>query len=289
MESPDLEPVDQVGKISADFDLADVDPIDFYGEDLDDGSLRRLDGILLPSLRPAPPQASGGSSRSSRGHPYRHGDQELVDRLAMNNFQGPEYNLFNEELIKYGRSVCAGWIKNGKMHRECTKRNRPVGEFPYDGSDQDREDLAVDTAVDGAVLFRRVAFLDRKWSPDRGAALTTFYIGACIHTYPNVYRRWYRQHRHWRRVNVQEELPDVNHWDGEIDRSELRMFLSDVMLTLRQQDERLYIALTMMADGYRQKEIAESLGCTTKAVERLLERGRKKFRGTLEKLGRRHD
>jgi len=213
------------------------------------------------------------------------GDEDLVRRLAGDKFQGPEFDLFNETLVIYGYAICLAWINSGRMIRECRDRHRPVGDFPRSAVSQDRQDLAIETAVEGSALFRKVALIEGRWSPSGGAALTTYYIGACIHTYPGVFRRWYRHHLAWQRVHGVDVLPEQE-VDGPGESIPLKIVLGDVMKSL---DEPMYIAMCMVADGYPQIAIARSLGCTPRAVETLLRKGRRRCRESFKRLGGRYE
>ena len=222
-----------------------------------------------------------GTAREHTAH-HREHDLRLVTALARSNFEGSAFDVFNEELIKYGYRVSVAWISSGRMQVECRLRGRQVGLLPAEAAEQDRIDLAIDTAVEGAVLFRQVALVGGRWSPHGGASLTTYYIGACVQAYPNVYRRWEKHHHRWLVVQPTDAVPDVPSNENAAADASLRMLLLDVM---RELDESTHVALTMSAEGRPHTEIANVLGCDSRTVGRLLRHGRKRCREALLRLG----
>ena len=150
---------------------------------------------------------------------------------------------------------------------------------------QDYQDLAVDAAVEGAVLFRRAALVGGGWSPDRGASLLTYYIGACIQVFPTVYRRWFRINVPWSAAELVAEPTERISPDPNQEIVALRLLLQSVMGRLHSVDERAYVAITMKAQGYPHTLIAQALGCPAKSVERLVSRGRRKCQEILRESG----
>lgn len=224
-----------------------------------------------------------GSTVLLDGQPNRTGtaDRRLFERLAMQGFAGREYEAFHTRIVVYGQRVVMAWIGNGTMHRECAEQGRPVGSFPSEVDVQDRWDLATDTAVEGAALFRKLALLERKWSPAGGASLATFYIGSCVQVYPNIFRRWARSRDLLREVLITERLPEVSH-DGPDRQVPEQLLVRQLRQELGAQD---FAALTLHAEGFTYAEIAHRTGVTVKAVDRTLQRGKAKARLFLERMG----
>jgi DNA-directed RNA polymerase specialized sigma24 family protein len=263
--------------------LPEVDPTPHYVRDTDDGAFSPLEREL---------QAEGGDEADTNGESLARRlarDAALLAELGKAGFAGRAFDLYHEELVKYGFAVCLKWIRSGRMHRECGQRGRPVGELPATATMQDFRDLATDAAVEGAVLFRRLALVGGQWSPAGGASLATFYIGACIHVYPGVYRRWYRLHMPWTVVDPIPDDTDHGAVNPHSDVFLLRELLQSVLHRLSEINERAHVALTMRADGYSYATIAKVLGCTERAVGGLLDRGRAKCQEILHGLGGHHD
>lgn len=274
----DLQQRDQAAQI---FSREDNDAIDLDSEVPDDGQLSRIDHALHPS---SPTQPSKGKDRSSgRTSPYQQQDAELVKRLRRSGFSGPEYDRFKEKLITYGLGICNAWIRSRVMHAKCADNGRPVDEFPVDGTYEDERDLAAETAVIAAEKFRKVALINGRWDPSRGAALTTFYVGMCVLVYPNVYRRWLRQRRRDRASSVVAFA--LNSVDSSNDAE--TMVLSGIEIEALMEDvpEPDRSVLLLKSQGFANAQIAEQLTLSPNEVERTLERVRRKLRAEIKRRG----
>lgn len=265
----DIQLQTRAGNLSV---IPEFDPTPVYAKEIQDGRIRALTPLVHSAAPVAPKQGDGDA---------REGDRLLVARLAKNNFAGPEYDLVAARLVITGRRYCRSWIKNGKMPVKCREVGRPVGALPLDIDRQEIEDLATDTAVEGADLFRRVALIGGRWRPDGGASLLTYYVGACIQVYPGIYRRWYRQHR--KRIAIDpRELPPESEHPGAED------YIVLAAMLVKELDEASWVALTMRADGASYAEIATALGRSLKSVENLLRRGKQRAAEIIERSGGRH-
>ncbi|MEU3771547.1 hypothetical protein AB0E55_41325 [Amycolatopsis keratiniphila] len=131
-------------------------------------------------------------------------DEVLIQRLADQNFEGQEYDLFRAELASYALPVLRSWIRAKTIFDLCRRINRPL-----EATDQVREHLACDIDDRVAVasetialalrLFHRYALAGGGWSPEGGASLKTYFVGACIRCFPTAFRRWVTEHdRHHR-------------------------------------------------------------------------------------------
>lgn len=270
----------------AEDEFPDIDTDALFVADVESGGLERVEKSLI--------EGNAGLGRRERfGYgaalppsvSYVERDQELVEGLRVNGFQGRGYDLFREQLVTYGLAVLPSLIKTGKMQRLCSAKGRPVGAVPPSAGPQDYYDLAVDAAMDGAVLFHRAALVGGTWSPDRGASLLTYYIGACIQVYPTVYRRWFRTHMRWSTAELMAEPAEQISAEPNQEIVALRLLLQSAMGRLHSVDERAYIAITMKAQGYTHPLIAQALGCPSKSVDRLVSRGRRKCQQIIEESG----
>lgn len=279
----DLQQRDQATGIFSGED--DEVALDLNSEVPDDGQLSRIDRALHLS---APTQPLKGQDRSSgRTSPYRQQDAELVKRLRINRFSGPEYDRFKEKLITYGLGICNAWIRSRVMHAKCADSGRPVDEFPVDGTNDDARDLAAETAVNAAEEFRKVALVEGRWDPSRGAALTTYYIGMCVLVYPNVYRRWLRQRR---RDNASSNVAfALNPVDSGNDIETMVLGDIEVAALMEGIPEPGRSILQLKAKGYANAQIAIELKLSQNEVERTLERVRRSLRAEIKRRGVGHD
>jgi hypothetical protein len=138
-------------------------------------------------------QAVAAADRLAR----RDADRAFVEELALEDFAGPKWMMFQAELASYGYPVMMSWIRRGLIFTHCAKLGRSVSpgarELHHLAEDfEDRNDLAVITVAEALLLFRQHALLDGAWSADRGASLKTFFAGTCQLVFPNVYREWHR-------------------------------------------------------------------------------------------------
>lgn len=130
------------------------------------------------------------------------GDEALVARLRGDGFAGRRYALFTAALAGYGLPVTIALIRRGEIFTLVAGRNRAV-EASADlrehlagprGRD-DREELASETVAVALRRFRQDVLLPGRWSTEGGATLNTFFVGACLLAFPNVFRAW-RKHEY---------------------------------------------------------------------------------------------
>lgn len=201
------------------------------------------------------------------------GDAALVAALRERGFAGPEYDYVQDEFIRYGVAVLAGWMRRGSIASMCAqKRLRGVPaeverQFDYDTA----LELAGESVARAVDPFREKVLLPGKWDPSRGAALKTFFIGQCLIQFVNVAKAW-----------VRHELPvferDVE-LEPEQDLTEQARAVEDDVIRDRMAHSALAAvarpearrALVLQAMGFTVPDIAMELDMTVKAVERMLE------------------
>jgi DNA-directed RNA polymerase specialized sigma24 family protein len=215
----------------------------------------------------------------------RYADRQKIEDLAAASFSGPQYEVFKTELAAYGYPVMLSWIGKGTVFKACADRGRPLNPTDQDrerlaGSRDDRSELALETVAEALRFFRRHALVQKKWSWEAGAALATYFVGACISAFPNVFRRWQREQQRWQqdlaiaKRNPVDERPLTNpECDNPAD------VVADIDLLrreLRAMDDKTRPTAALAVDGHSQAEIAEYLGTTERAVEGRLYRYRLK-------------
>ena len=119
-------------------------------------------------------------------------DIELVDRLMWAGYEGAEWEQFRTELARYGIVVVTSWIRSGRIFSECARRGFS-GLRRRPGLAEDALELAGETNASALSYFRTKVLVPRVWNPTRGASISTFFVGACVLHFPNVYRRWLRE------------------------------------------------------------------------------------------------
>ncbi|CAL9591414.1 hypothetical protein SUDANB120_05253 [Streptomyces sp. enrichment culture] len=221
-------------------------------------------------------------------------DDRIVRILAADGFEGPRYDRFIEELVRYGISVLRGWMYSGFIFQLIARRGFGLNPHELDleelARDSDlREELATMTVACALPRFRRRALVEGGWSAAGGASITTYFMGACAYVFPNEFRKHRAaRERHLRALRRQEELyePAVG----------ILSVAEEVVGNLSVLDElggidnvRARAAVALTVDGYTQEEIRQLLDApTVRAVEGLLHRWRAKAKRNGSEGGVRH-
>lgn len=216
------------------------------------------------------------------------GDRRLRDLLAAQKFTGPDWEVFAEELARYGIAVIGGWTRRGMIISKCSEKGYGGLPEPPDRAFDDPDavaDVAHETVAVALRHFRDDVLVRGRWDPARGASLKTYFIGQCIFRFPNVYRTWWKQETQARDLGtalvddeVLRALDRRRAVTGEavvLDRMHVARLLRAV------SNPQARKALVYSAAGWPHAEIAEELGVTAKAVERIIanEKARLKSRG----------
>ncbi|MFE2758156.1 hypothetical protein ACFXGA_39780 [Actinosynnema sp. NPDC059335] len=191
----DLQPDDQgataVDRPGEPSDAMDIDTFDAYG----------FDESVLDSLD----QESGDSEAGQRAALAERLERtmqefDLIETLRAANFTGPRYEALTADLAAYGLNVTDSWIRRRIIYAKSAQRGRPVHcedfvrEHLATAAD-DRSSLAGEIVAHALVFFGDYALRREKWSPLGGAGLRTFFIGACVAVFANVFRAWHKEFR----------------------------------------------------------------------------------------------
>jgi DNA-directed RNA polymerase specialized sigma24 family protein len=239
-----------------------------------------------PRTAPAAPGAGNARPRdaetgsSPEAEARLDADRRLWDQLAAEQFSGCAYRLFEEELFRYAHPIVLAWIRSGRILDEARRRGARGVPAPSNGGRAtpaaDDEDLAQETIILALRRFRDDAVAGRGWTPDKGAAVTTYFVGGCVFAFVEVHRRWRRELTRRRRIGEAAET-DLRREPAPADPA-------DVVVAFETIAERLgsgspaQLALFLGAAGYTRAETAEILGTTTRAVEGWLRRHRRRLR-----------
>jgi DNA-directed RNA polymerase specialized sigma24 family protein len=243
----------------------------------------------MPSARRfvdrAVPHAGGPAAR---GDPARcAADARLVSHLAEHNFTGPDYERFENDLASYALSVLHGWLRTGFIFHLAAKAGYVLNPGAADLEDLARDsvarsDIAVATVAVALPRFRRRALIGGDWSSTGGASLATYFLGACLQTFPNELRRWQTERRRWARAEsaTADAATTALPYEGAIaDPVHEVLDKACIHELLLGADPRTRAIIALTADGYNQEEIVEMLGETSvRSVEGVLYRWRQKRR-----------
>ena len=216
------------------------------------------------------------------------------EELAKAGFEGSEYQAFCDDLWDYGMKVLNAGLRTGDIFQWCWEADiviKPTSDERrvLHSSAADRDELVVDTILSAIPWFRQEVLLKKRWSPNRGASLRTFFIGTCKHHFRIVFRRWQRE-RFCRLaaygygidpVLVAGALVDTLATDPE----EYVAAADLVTRLLTRATPEAKMACYLLLQDFTLAEIGERLGITERAVEGHLHRLRKHAR-TMVKQGR---
>ncbi|WP_346139533.1 sigma-70 family RNA polymerase sigma factor [Streptomyces coeruleofuscus] len=239
--------------------------------------LRALEEVLA---------AEAGEDAATRAQLPGH-DAALVAFLRRSGFEGPHYQQFITELMAYGWRTLSSWSASGHIFKRTARMGRPVSPamMPEVWAYEDRTQVVTDTVLKGSTLFREHGLVRGKWSPDGGASLTTYFVGAAVLAFRPVYIRWYKAH-HLGQAELdhrtadtddvllaQHDIPDQRATDPAYTAA-TRDHINRMRPLL--PDEQLREALGWVTLGYTHAEAAAKVGLTPKALERRLARARTK-------------
>ncbi len=206
----------------------------------------------------------------------RLGDRTLVEKLRAAGFEGQEWQTAAEELARYGVDVLHSWVRKGTIYEKCAQRKRFIKRPPEGALDAAEGRSLVNGTVAAALQhFREDVLIPGVWDPAKGASITTFFVGQCLMRFPDIYRPWLNQVRKVERgtdiakVQLSQRVSPVE--DDVI----VSMTNRSALTVVRNRDAR--VAFVMIAMDYTQVQIAEYLGTTPKAVERMLDYARKQI------------
>jgi hypothetical protein len=225
--------------------------------------------------------AAGEWSADVDGEPDRRGaDRELVEVLRACGFAGVRYDLFAEELARYGVSVLCGWMYSGYVFALAARQGfslHPAG-HELDELHRDpvlRQDLAVMVVAVALRRFRDNALIGGGWRADGGASLTTYFLGTCLLVFPNEFRRHRAQSQRWQAQDAVDQATGGSEAAADGDPAELVTGTISIRAELARADPRTRAIVALRMDGYHQEEIAEMLSeKSARAVEGVLYRWR---------------
>jgi hypothetical protein len=212
-------------------------------------------------------------------------DKTIVEILRLAGFRGPAWEYYADALVRYGFSVMKCWLVTGRIFVLCQERRfgleRPVRE---DWVRADLDGFAAEGVARGLNRFKR-ALQNGAWDPGGGATLRTFFMGACILEFPNLYRKcWLNADSRWSELaRLEPDIvtlePDIVTWSipppdpGEV--ASMRIGIQKALRNIA--DDATRAAVILQSEGYSYREIGEFLGVTPRAVDGLLRRHRKQW------------
>lgn len=227
----------------------------------------------------------GRQAQPGASHLRLEEDRRTVQRLAEAGFEGPEFDRYEAELAARGYRTLNKWTRPPRLiFQKCYDRGILL--TPRTWTEDERFDLVQDSVATGHRRFCDRALRGRQWTPEGGATLGTYYIGALLYAFSDTYRAW-QAVASARALQTRELTPEMGMVLAD-PRQRVGAVVVDrdtVMRALHELDPRLAKVIALTEEQFSQKEIAEILGAETtpRAVEALLRR----HRGTLPGKGTR--
>lgn len=225
----------------------------------------------------------------------READQELISALALTGFTGPAQEMFEAELAAYAYPVMMAWTRTGEIIKRCAQKGRPLGirDTGAGWSRDDRCELSTETVARALDFFRKKVLLHGTWDHTRGATIKTYFVGACLFQFPNVYQRWNTERRSWqdRCAMVVDDPGDpaglglLGSDDNTEEHAIARHQLQQVMDELKDSYPDLREIIELQLQGYTCAQAAARLGLSARAIEGQLYRFRKGHRDGDEEGG----
>lgn len=243
---------------------------------------RRDDAQLLDRIRAA--HAGGSSEADTAGRRRVDGPPATTGRQPSSiPHPCPEYEILADRLFAHAVPLFKYLLRTGLIKRKLLDLRLPVGLTSDDyerlhTSIAARDALAITVVIAGEEYFRRTVIPNKKWTPDGGASLETFFVNGCLLHFTTSVRSWRKEHPEWAITpgagTTNEETSDTvadPEADAFIDAVENR----DVIDRLAAQAPPMVKAIMqLMLAGHSFAEIGEQLGISTRAVEGRLHRFR---------------
>jgi hypothetical protein len=202
------------------------------------------------------------------------GDIELATRLMFAGYDGLEWIEVANRLAAYGLRVMLAWILDGTVAAHCKGRSLAG---PWSMRCRDRveaDSLASDTVSTALMHFRDDVLKPGRWSADRGASLSTYFIGQCLIRWSNVFWAWERSNR---RVQLTDgsDVDRLMQSDGTsqvLDRLQAEAILDHYPPLVGR-------VIRLRSEGYAWEEIAELTGNSVGRIRGLLARFHQNMNG----------
>jgi DNA-directed RNA polymerase specialized sigma24 family protein len=206
----------------------------------------------------------------------RLADRDLVDQLAATGFTGPVFEVTVNEFAAYGVATLMAWMRTGEITRKCLSRGRPLPgaeRVTATWSRDDRLEIAVETTARALRYFVDEVLKPARWNYRRGATLRTYFVGACLLQFPNVYEVWVNEQKRWGAVDLVEPGTEETAGQGRGDVAWAdptagdvihRQHVREMLEGIRDPQSRKAAQMVML--GYEHAEAGAELGLTAAAV-----------------------
>jgi RNA polymerase sigma factor (sigma-70 family) len=195
-------------------------------------------------------------------------DEQLLEELRSFGFDSPLGEQVYQRLAAYELAALTSWMSSGLIWEKVGALTRAKSGITFHGrsiwSAQEGEELRKDTVAHGLLELEEMVFKD--WDPARGAGLKTFFTTRCLWIFLNNYKKLLRA----KKITLVplEEAPAAH----QIDPQDVVVARETAREALAQLPRQMQMILQLRAEDYTNREIAELVGITEKAVEGRLHR-----------------
>ncbi|MFH9983964.1 hypothetical protein ACH4ND_33120 [Streptomyces sp. NPDC017179] len=147
----------------------------------------------------------------------------LVADLALGGFEGLEYEVFEDRLLRDSMPILRGMLCSGTFITLSAPRFEKRGIPFFVGSENrqllhssaaERDGIIVDLLMRARKTFRKKALLEGGWDANFGGSkgaccLMTCFIGRCMWDFRRVFLRWARERRHIAQVEAALLAPEA--------------------------------------------------------------------------------
>jgi hypothetical protein len=205
-------------------------------------------------------------------------DQAVVAAVLAQGRGGTRHRKLRRQLIEYAIPVLWFLLSTGEITVRFARMNDTFG-APPDVQEltqmgiKDQEELVLDMVSAGMKVFEKSVFDDKGWDPDKGAALTTYFVNACIRQLTPLFRHWRRLHRRDESYGIEpaagSKTEAVGIAVGDSCYSDRTEHVLEAIDRADIQQVLLYVA-----QGYSRPEAARMSGLTPRAVREYFDRHR---------------
>lgn len=248
------------------------------GEEIVTEGARQLTGTESPVQRSVP-------KMSEEEHLARlRADVDAVLTLQLSNFADAAWEPLANALVEYGFAVMRAWIATGRIFVELVRSHSfaKLAPPPSGWLDADEaESLAGEVVTVALAAFKNDVLAKGVWKAEKGASLSTFFIGQCKLQFPNIYRKWFEAECRFRRSPAVD--PDGSRLHGRAPDDPARLAaqegqLADILGQMTPRTAEVMIHKFVLGKSYA--EIAQEIEGIkdAKAAENLVSRERHKWK-----------
>ena len=163
---------------------------------------RRDDAQLLDRIRAA--HAEGSPETAPVSRQVRAGRPSVLTASQPDSAPRPcpEYEILANRLFAYAVPLLKHLLRTGLIKKKLIDLRLPVVLTSDDyerlhTSISARDALAITVVIAGEEYFRRTVIPNKKWIPDGGASLETFFVNGCLLHFATSVRSWRKEHPEW--------------------------------------------------------------------------------------------